>query len=114
MADVIGTGKGKKPMAWPMRSTECCKIYVLKCARDEGVRDYLHVAVIGYGAQVGPAFSGALAGRQLIPMIGEDIGNSPARVEQRNKKVPDGAGGLVDQPIRFPVSFDAVANGGTR
>src|SRR5688572_30324695 len=41
---------------------------VLKCAKSEGVRDYYHVGVIGYGAQVGPAFSGALAGRELVPV----------------------------------------------
>jgi hypothetical protein len=33
----------------------------------------------------------------------------PARIEQRMKKVEDGAGGLVEQPIRFPVWFDPKA-----
>ncbi|MBS2966891.1 hypothetical protein KGA66_27910, partial [Actinocrinis puniceicyclus] len=28
----------------------------LKCAKEEGVRDYFHVAVLGYGARVGSAF----------------------------------------------------------
>ena len=84
---------------------------VLKCAKSEGVRDYYDVGVIGYGAAVGPAFSGPLAGKELVP-IGE-IANQPARVEERTKKVDDGAGGLVDQMIKFPVWFDAVANGGT-
>jgi hypothetical protein len=111
MADLIGTGEGKKADGVADAINRMLQNLVLKCARDEGVRDYLHVAVIGYGAQVGPAFSGALAGRQLVAI--SEVGNSPARVEQRNKKVPDGAGGLVDQPIRFPIWFDAVANGGT-
>src|SRR5262249_10341779 len=31
---------------------------VLKCARADGVRDYFHVAVIGYGAELGPALGG--------------------------------------------------------
>jgi hypothetical protein len=84
---------------------------VLKCAKSEGVRDYYDVGVIGYGAVVGPAFSGPLAGKELAP-IGE-IANQPARVEERAKKVDDGAGGLVDQNIKFPVWFDAVSNGGT-
>lgn len=111
MADVIGTGEGKKADGVADVINRMLQNLVLKCARDEGVRDFFHIAVIGYGAQVGPAFSGALAGRQLVPI--SEVGNSPARVEQRNKKVPDGAGGLVDQPIRFPIWFDAVANGGT-
>jgi hypothetical protein len=84
---------------------------VLKCAKSEGVRDYYDVGVIGYGASVGPAFSGPLAGKELAP-IGE-IANQPARVEERTKKIDDGAGGLLDQNIKFPVWFDAVANGGT-
>jgi hypothetical protein len=83
----------------------------LRCARAEGVRPYFHVGVIGYGAQVGPAFCGALAGKELVTIA--DVANSPARLEERSKKVDDGAGGLVDQTVKFPVWFDAVANGGT-
>ncbi|OJW23946.1 MAG: hypothetical protein BGO49_17295 [Planctomycetales bacterium 71-10] len=89
---------------------------VIKCAKSEGVRDYYEVGVIGYGGdntayKVGPAFSGALVGREVVP-IGE-IADSPARIEERSKKVDDGAGGLVDQKIKFPIWFDPVAVGGT-
>lgn len=84
---------------------------VIKCAKSEGVRDYYHVGVIGYGGKVEPAFSGPLAGKELAP-VGE-IADSPARIEERTKKADDGAGGLVDQTIKFPVWFDAVASGGT-
>jgi hypothetical protein len=84
---------------------------VIKCAKSEGVRDYYHVGVLGYGAEVGPAFSGALAGKDLVPI--SQIADNPARVEERTKKVDDGAGGLVDQTVKFPVWFDAVAHGGT-
>jgi len=83
----------------------------LKCAKEEGVRDYFHVAIIGYGLSVGSAYAGALAGRELVPL--SEIAGSPARLEERNKKTPDGAGGLVDQTVRFPVWLDPVANGGT-
>jgi uncharacterized protein YegL len=84
---------------------------VIKCAKEEGVRDYYNVGVIGYGHHVGPAFAGALAGREIVPV--SDIANQPARIEERTKKIDDGAGGLVDQTIKFPIWFDAVANGGT-
>lgn len=83
----------------------------IKCAKEEGVRDYFHVGVIGYGAQVGPAFGGNLAGRELAPV--SEIATNPARVENRTKKVSDGAGGLVEQSVKFPVWFDPQANGGT-
>src|SRR5262249_51442714 len=73
--------------------------------------DYFHVAVIGYGASVGSAFGGQLAGRELVPV--SDIANLPARIEERKRKMDDGAGGIVEQPIRFPIWFDPVANGAT-
>jgi hypothetical protein len=88
----------------------------VKCARNEGIRDYYHIGVIGYGGdntanKVAPAFVGPLAGRELAPI--SEIANNPARIEERTKKVDDGAGGLVDQTVKFPIWFDAVAGGGT-
>jgi hypothetical protein len=113
MADVFGAGEGNQKKADGVADAinRLLQNLVIKCAKEEGVRDYFHVSVVGYGAQVGPAFSGALAGRQLVPI--SEIGNSPARIEQRNKKVSDGAGGLVDQQVRFPLWFEPTANGGT-
>lgn len=84
---------------------------VIKCAKSEGVRDYYHVGVIGYGHRVSPAFLGSLSGKELVPI--SEIANTPARIEERTKKIDDGAGGLVDQTIKFPIWFDSVANGGT-
>ena len=113
MGDAFGAGEGNQKKADGVADAinRLLQNLVIKCAKEEGIRDYFHVGVIGYGAQVGPAFSGALVGRQMVPI--SEAGNSPARVEQRNKKVPDGAGGLVDQQVRFPVWFEPVANGGT-
>jgi uncharacterized protein YegL len=84
---------------------------VLKCAKSEGVRDYYHIGVIGYGGAVGPAFGGALAGKELAPISA--IANLPARIEERTRKTDDGAGGLIEQSIKFPVWFDPIAKGGT-
>ncbi|MFB7904946.1 vWA domain-containing protein [Kitasatospora sp. NPDC056076] len=84
----------------------------IKCAKEEGVRDYFHVAVIGYGhTSVGSAFNGDLAGRDLVPL--SQVADNPFRVETRTKKVPDGAGGLVETETKFPVWMAPVANGGT-
>jgi hypothetical protein len=83
---------------------------VIKCSKPE-VRHYFDVAVIGYGATVGPALGGPLAGRQLVTP--SDIGDNPLRVEDRQQTAEDGMGGLVKQQARFPVWFDPVANGGT-
>jgi hypothetical protein len=84
---------------------------VIKCAKSEGVRDYYYVGVLGYGSKTGPAFEGALAGRDLVPI--SEVADNPARIEERVKKVDDGAGGLVDQTVKFPIWFDPAAHGGT-
>jgi len=40
----------------------------LKCAKDEGVRDYYEVGLLGYtNNQVVSAFAGTLAGREIVP-----------------------------------------------
>jgi hypothetical protein len=85
---------------------------VIKCAKSEGVRDYYHVGVIGYGNDgAKPAFLGAIAGQPLVPI--SQVAKTPARIEQRTKKVSDGAGGLVDTTMKLPIWFDAVNEGGT-
>jgi len=85
---------------------------VIKCTKDEELpRDYFHVGVIGYGGGVQSAFTGALAVRELVPI--SEIAVNPGRVEQRTKKIPDGAGGLIEQQVPFAVWFDPIANGGT-
>jgi hypothetical protein len=84
---------------------------VLRCAKTEGVRDYYSVGVLGYGQRVRPAFAGALGGRELIAI--SEVADNPARIEERTRKVEDGAGGLVDQTVRFPIWFDPIANLGT-
>ena len=113
MGDVFGAGEGNQKKADFLADAinRLLQNLVIKCAKEEGIRDFFHLCVIGYGAQVGPAFAGTLSGRQLVPI--SEVGNSPARVDQRKKQVPDGAGGLVEQQVRFPVWFEPVANGGT-
>src|SRR5947209_6455360 len=113
MDDAFGAGEATQKKADGVADAinRLLQNLVIKCAKEEGIRDYFEVGVIGYGTQVGPAFSGALAGRPLVKI--SEVGNAPARVEQRNKQVPDGAGGLVDQPVRFPVWFGPVSSGGT-
>jgi hypothetical protein len=78
----------------------------IKCAKEEGVRDYFHVGVIGYGAKVGPAFGGALAGQALVPL--SQVAAQPARLEERQR--PSGAG---TQTVKFPTWFSPVAYGDT-
>ncbi len=85
---------------------------VLRCAKGHEVLDRFHVGVIGYGSgHVGPALGGQLAGRSLVPI--SQLATFPLRVEERTKRVPDGAGGLIEQRVKFPIWFEPVANGKT-
>jgi hypothetical protein len=83
----------------------------LKCAKADGIRDYFHVGVIGYGRDVRSALGGALAGRHLVPV--SEFANNPIRVEKRKRHVDDGAGGVLEQAFKFPVWFEPVADGQT-
>lgn len=87
---------------------------VIRCTRAEAIRDYFHVAIIGYGTNgggVGSAYSGQLTGKTLVKI--SEVGDQPARLEERKKKLPDGAGGLVEQTVRFPIWVDPRAENGT-
>jgi hypothetical protein len=113
MQDPFGNGEIKRRKAEGVSDAinRLLQNLVIKCARDTGVYDYFYVGIIGYGQSVGSAWGGTLSGRELVPI--SEIGNSPARIEERGKKVDDGAGGIVEQKIKFPIWFEPVANGGT-
>jgi hypothetical protein len=74
---------------------------IIKCAKSEGVRDYFHIGVIGYGESVESAFSGPLAGKDLVSI--SEVANFPARIEERRKKMDDGVGGILEQTVKFPI-----------
>lgn len=82
-----------------------------RCSKGEGMWRYFQVGVIGYGASVKPAFGGALSGQDLVWI--DDIANNPLRVEDRVRKVYDGAGGQVEITAKFPVWFESTADNGT-
>lgn len=82
---------------------------VIRCSKDEGVRDYFDVGVIGYG---GTGVKSAIAGADMLLPISR-LANAPIRVEDRVQKIADGAGGLVEQTVKFPVWVDPKADGGT-
>jgi hypothetical protein len=85
----------------------------IRCAKGDSIYDYFHVAVIGYGEDtaVKSAFNGPLSGKDLIPI--SELANNPLRIEDRVKKSDDGAGGLIEQTVKFPLWFEAKHAGGT-
>ncbi|MEM6647198.1 MAG: vWA domain-containing protein [Bacteroidota bacterium] len=87
---------------------------ILRCAKEDGVRDYIHVGIVGYGDRVQPlirplqAFGGPL---DLIPVSA--LADQPLRLETRYRTVPDGQGGTREQRYKRPVWFDPHAKNGT-
>ena len=85
---------------------------VTRCTKADGIRDYFEVGVLGYGAQgAANGLGGALAAQVLNPISAFE--QNPLRIEERKKKTDDGAGGIIEQSVKFPVWFEPVANGGT-
>ena len=84
---------------------------VLRCAKADGVRDYFHVGVVGYGHSIVSGLGGRVPFEVLVPI--SRLSDRPLRVETRTKLVPDGAGGVLEQTVRFPVWLEAKANGQT-
>jgi hypothetical protein len=85
---------------------------ITTCSKSDGVRNYFDVGVIAYaGSQVGSGFGGALSGEIVHPI--HAISENTLRVEERKKKVDDGAGGIVELKTKFPIWFDPKSQGGT-
>ncbi len=85
---------------------------VTNCSKADGVRRYFDVGVLAYGgSEVRTGFGGALSGGVIHPITG--VAEAPVRVEERSRKVDDGAGGVVEQKVKFPVWFEPKSSGGT-
>lgn len=89
---------------------------VVGCSEDRGVRDWLHVAVIGYRSDkdgqaiVQPALIGPLAGRELVSI--SDIARHPARKDDVTGFMQDDETGEMLEMLRQePVWIDPIANG---
>jgi hypothetical protein len=111
MSDMMASSKSKAEFVADALNRALMNL-VTRCTKAEGVRDYFDVGVIGYGGNgVGNGFSGALGVRILNPISA--IEQNPVRVEDRKKKMDDGAGGILETSIKFPVWFEPKASGGT-
>lgn len=111
MADRMSSGATKSQFVADVANKTLANL-VTRSTKAEGVRDYFEVAVICYGADgASNGFAGALAQSALVPI--SSLEANPLRVEERTKKMDDGAGGVFEQKIKFPVWFEPYASGGT-
>lgn len=111
MDEKMGAGRSKSQFVADALNRTLMNL-ITRCTKAEGTRDYFHVGVLAYGGNgVSNGFQGELAQSVIHPISA--IEANPLRVEDRKKKIDDGAGGLVEQNIKFPVWFEAKASGGT-
>jgi hypothetical protein len=103
------------------KSEECAKAVnrVLRelgmsCTVGANVKNRVEISVISYGKSGSSAinaFSGNLSQKPIITM--QELVNNVTRIDTVKKKVPDGAGGLVEQDEQFPIWIEPAAVGGT-
>ncbi|MBQ6341401.1 MAG: VWA domain-containing protein [Kiritimatiellae bacterium] len=85
---------------------------ITKATKQDGVRHYYDVGVIGYGHKgVYNALQGSFSGQILNPI--DQIAANPLRVEKRMNQVVTATGDIIEVPESFSVWFDPVASGGT-
>lgn len=111
MDERMATGKSKASFVADVLNKTIYTL-VTNCTKADGVRNYFDVGVVVYGGNgVGPGLGGALAGGIVHPIT--DLAKSPLRVEDRTRMDDDGAGGVLERRIKFPVWFDPTSSGGT-
>lgn len=108
MEDAFADGKKRKCDGVAETLNRLLYELAIKCAKEDGIRNYYDIGVIGYGETVGSAFVGPLADRLLIPIA--DVAANPVRIEEHARP---GAVPGVGKPRRIPIWFDAVALGPT-
>jgi len=111
MSDNMSSGTSKAQQVADVLNKSLFNL-ITRCQKSDGVRDYFEIGVIGYGA--GGAyngFNGSLSSSIIQPI--SKIEASPIRIENRKRKVSDGAGGVVEMNTMFPIWFEAKASGGT-
>lgn len=84
---------------------------VLRSAKADGVRDYFHVGVLGYGKTLNTLYGGRVPFDILRPI--SQVGMAPLRVEERINTSFDNQGNKFESKVKFPVWYEAKANGKT-
>jgi hypothetical protein len=109
MAEKMEAGESKTKLVGDVLNRTLFQL-LARCASTDGARDYFDIGVLvydGFGARSG--FAGSLSASSVHPISA--LAAHPLRIEERNKRVPDGAGGIIGQRIKFPVWFESVSEG---
>jgi hypothetical protein len=112
MGEPMGVGESKAKVLSDVMNRFFSEL-LIKCTKTEGVRNYFEVGVIGYDSSFGIVIPlpDALTKEWMNPV--SLFETNILRMEERVKKISDGAGGLVETKVRFPLWFEPLAAGGT-
>lgn len=120
MQDVFG-GAEQKGDAAPSKARVLADVVnrllqnlVLRCAKEEGVRDYFSVGVVGYGERVQPLIEpaeGYGGAADLIPI--SHLAERPLRLEERLRETVNEQGESTEQRVKRPIWFEPHAKNGT-
>lgn len=111
MKDTMPSGESKSQFVANVLNKAIYQM-IIRCTKSNGVRDYFDLGVIAYGGNgVTSGFGGTLGQSMLHPI--SRVEQSPLRIDTKNKKVSDGAGGIVEHAVKFPVWLDPKNDGGT-
>ena len=111
MINSIPTGKTKAGFVADVLNRTLYSL-VTTCTKSDGIRNYFDIGVIGYGGnKPTPGLGGALANTILHPIAA--VGENPLRIEDRTRADDDGAGGIIERRVKFPIWFEPKHDGGT-
>ncbi|MBF6333560.1 VWA domain-containing protein [Nocardia transvalensis] len=112
MSEPWGRSGGSKADALAAAVNNLLGNAVLLCSKGgEKIYNYFEVGVFGYGAGTGPILHGAERTRPILPV--DEVANNPRRVDTVSRRVPDGAGGVIEEQQQMPVWVDPIADGAT-
>jgi hypothetical protein len=110
MDEKMGIGKSKADFVADVLNKTIYTL-VTNCTKSDGVRNYFDVGVITYGGSDIRSGLGKRSGAAINSIV--ELANHPVRVEDRVRTEDDGAGGILERRVKFPVWFDATSSGGT-
>lgn len=84
---------------------------VVTANKDTGVLRYYQIGTLGYGNQITSPLDYMSTNQELVWI--DELAASPLRIESREKKVSDGAGGFIKAETMFPIWIESYAYGGT-
>jgi hypothetical protein len=86
---------------------------IMRNQRGEEILHRFDIIALGYSGEddVRSAFVGPLDGRPVASIT--DIGNMPARMDVRTRRMDDGTGNIISTDVELPVWIDPVAQGRT-